>query len=507
LREKKKLKLSRIEILSRNDIEAIYAAALHILEKVGILYRYEPTLKLMEENGCEVDYKTEIVKIPEGLVEDCLRYTPRQMRFYGRDTKKDMRVVAGERTHVTARTGCRHLLTYPDNNYRPYMIEDIVHKTRLCDYLPLVEGISMPGEGGRNYPEEVSSVYSLEAFYNNTTKPITDYQPRNWVETVASLDIASIVAGGQEEFRKRPIYTAHWCATDPFQWSADGCKSVELYAKSGAPMGLLVAGPVIGATSPTSFAALITQTLAEWLSGLVMAQLNRKGTPVWLGASGPVLEMKKLFWYRTSSTSAIWSAANVQIAHHFNLMMGSIGGGGVSGGESKTINAQWGMEGLYSFLPLLAGGDLIRCGGGVGLGQGVSYEGLLICHEAIKSVLRILEGVEVSPEALALDLFEKEGPGGKFIGYRHTLKWYLKEHVPPEIFDKEVWQKWEEMGRKDIVERAHEKVVEILDAHHVEPLPGDVLRTIHDYQKKYGKKVQDGVLVPGMPTQGHPEIL
>jgi trimethylamine:corrinoid methyltransferase-like protein len=67
------------------------------------------------------------------------------------------------------------------------------------------------------------------------------------------------------------------------------------------------------------------------------------------------------------------------------------------------------------------------------------------------------------------------------------------------LFDKEVWQKWEEMGRKDIVERAHEKVVEILDTHHVEPLPNSVLEEIHAYQKDYRKKVEAGKFVPGHP--------
>jgi trimethylamine--corrinoid protein Co-methyltransferase len=458
------LKLSKIEILSREDIDAIYTAALHILQKVGVTYRYEPALKLLEENGCEVDYKTEIAKIPGALVEDCIKYTPRQLKFFGRDPKKDMRVVAGEDTHIIASTGSRWL----------------------------------------DYPEEVCSVYALEAFYNNTTKPVTGYQPKNWVEAAASLDIASIVAGGKEEFIKRPMYSAWWCATDPLQWSTDGCKTLELYAKSGAPTGIMVAGPVIGTTSPASFAGIFTQSLVEWLSGLVLVQLHQKGTPLWVYSNGPVLDMKKLFWYRTSSTSAIWGAASVQIAHHLNIPVWQ---GGVAGGESKTVNAQWGIASIYGLLPILAGTDLFSCGSNVGLGQGKSPEGLVISHEAIKSVLRILKGVEVSPEALALDLFEKEGPGGKFIGYRHTLKWYLKEHVPPELFDKEVWQKWDEMGRKDIVDTAHEKVVEILATHHVEPLPKDVSDELHSYQKAYRKKVEAGILVPGKPTKEDLKIL
>jgi len=162
------VKLSRIEILSREDIDAIYSAALHVLGRVGVQYRYEPTLKLLEENGCEVDYKTEIAKLPEGLVEDCLRYTPRQMVFRGRDQSKDLRVVAGGRAHVSGGTGCRHLLTYPDNKYKPYTTEDVAHKARLCDYLPLVKGVGMPGEGGLDYPEEVCSVYALEAFHKRS---------------------------------------------------------------------------------------------------------------------------------------------------------------------------------------------------------------------------------------------------------------------------------------------------------------------------------------------------
>jgi trimethylamine--corrinoid protein Co-methyltransferase len=487
------VKLSKIKILSNDDIESIYAAALHILGRIGIQYRYEPALKLLEENGCEVDYKTEIAKIPEDLVEDCLRYTPRQIRFYGRDPKKDMRVVLGERTHITGGSGTRYLLEYPKNNYTPFTMNNVAKMARLCDFLPRIEGVGFPGQSALDYPSDVRSVYALEAFFQNTTKPPTGNNPNNWVEVEASLNIAKIVAGGEEEFRKRPMHSTGWWTTDPFQWSTDGCKTFELCANWGAPTGV-GAYPITGATSPASFAAVFTQIVAEWLSGIVLLQLYNKGLPIWLVDGAPTLDMKRGFWYRISSSSAIVSAGNVQIAHHLGL---PAPGGGVSGGESKTLNAQWGIEGLFSLVGFLAGGDWARCGGTVGLGQGTSYEGLLISHEAIVSVLRILEGVEVSPEALALDLFEKEGPGGKFIGYRHTLKWYLKEHVPPVLFDKEVWQKWEEMGRKDIVDRAHEKVVEILDTHHVEPLPRDVLDEIHAYQKEYGKKLEAGILVPG----------
>jgi trimethylamine--corrinoid protein Co-methyltransferase len=167
--------------------------------------------------------------------------------------------------------------------------------------------------------------------------------------------------------------------------------------------------------------------------------------------------------------------------------------------ESKIVDAQWGIEGIYDLMPWLAGSDMASCSGAVGLGQGLSHEGMLISHEVISAVKRMVEGVEVTPESLALDLFEKEGPGGKFIGYKHTLKWYLREHVPPDLFDKEVWQRWVELGRRDILQRAHERVEEILKTHEVEPLPGHVLEEIHAYQKEYRRKVEAGILIPGRP--------
>jgi trimethylamine--corrinoid protein Co-methyltransferase len=493
------MKLSRLEILSREDIDAIFAAAFHLLKYVGIRYQYRPALELLEENGCTVDYKTEIVKIPEGLVGDCLNYTPRQMRFCGREKVKDIRVVTGETNHMTVMWGGNpNLLTYPDNKYKPYTTEDIANIAKICDYLPLIEGVGLPREGGREYPEEVCSVYALEAHYDNTTKPVVDYQPHNWVEALASLDLARIVAGGEEEFRKRPIYSAHWCATDPLQWDSDGCKFFELCANWGVPTGLH-SHPVIGANSPSSIAGVLAQDLAAVLSGIVLLQLINKGLPIWLASvTAPVLDMKSAqFWYRVSSTLPILCIAKIQL--YRQLRLPSSGGGISLGNESKILDAQWGLEGMLTFVPQLAGAEMMSCEGWVGKGQGVSHEGLLISHEAMKSILRIIEGVEVSPEALALDLFEKEGPGGKFIGYRHTLKWYLKEHIPPELFDKEVWQKWDEMGRRDIVDRAHEKVVEILSTHEVEPLSKDILDEIHAYQIDYRKKVETGILVPGKP--------
>ena len=47
------MRLSRVKILSKDDIETIYAAALHVLGSVGVQYMYKPTLTLLKENGCE----------------------------------------------------------------------------------------------------------------------------------------------------------------------------------------------------------------------------------------------------------------------------------------------------------------------------------------------------------------------------------------------------------------------------------------------------------------------
>ena len=73
-------------------------------------------------------------------------------------------------------------------------------------------------------------------------------------------------------------------------------------------------------------------------------------------------------------------------------------------------------------LPALASkGQNIYGLGMLETGMAVSLEQFVIDHEIGKAVKRALKGTEVNDYTLALDTIHKVGPGGHFLGTKHTF--------------------------------------------------------------------------------------
>ena len=78
--------------------------------------------------------------------------------------------------------------------------------------------------------------------------------------------------------------------------------------------------------------------------------------------------------------------------------------------HSQLADVQAGVDaGWWTLWTALAGANLVHDVGYVDSGLTCSYEMIVICDEAIGFVRRLLEGMEVSPETLALDVIDKVG--------------------------------------------------------------------------------------------------
>ena len=97
-----------------------------------------------------------------------------------------------------------------------------------------------------------------------------------------------------------------------------------------------------------------------------------------------------------------------------------------------------------------------------------SLEKLVIDHEIVAMIKRVQKGFDVSDETLAVALIHALGPGGDYMSTEHTFRHFKEElYIPPNIIDKKNRNTWEAEGKKDIFQRAHEKVEEILANHEV----------------------------------------
>jgi trimethylamine--corrinoid protein Co-methyltransferase len=89
-------------------------------------------------------------------------------------------------------------------------------------------------------------------------------------------------------------------------------------------------------------------------------------------------------------------------------------------------------------------------------------------------VKRILRGVTVDPDHLALDVIDQVGPGGNFLSEEHTLNYFRTEFWMPELLDRSNWDTWMANGSKTLRQRVHERVLELIETFEPEPIPADI---------------------------------
>ena len=81
-----------LEMLTEEQIQAIHRGTLEVLWVTGVGVEYERALKLFKKNDCRVDYDEKWIRIPPGLVEDCLRRCPSSFHVKAQDPKNDLMI-------------------------------------------------------------------------------------------------------------------------------------------------------------------------------------------------------------------------------------------------------------------------------------------------------------------------------------------------------------------------------------------------------------------------------
>ncbi len=136
----------------------------------------------------------------------------------------------------------------------------------------------------------------------------------------------------------------------------------------------------------------------------------------------------------------------------------------------------------------MAGANLIYGMGMLELGVTFSFAQLLIDDEIATMVKRVVQGIAVNDETMAVDIIKHVGAGKDFLGQRHTRDFMAKEQSKPKLIDRRMRGAWMNLGAKSMAERANEKAIEILENHKPEPLPDSVLRTFEDIIQRAEKE-------------------
>ncbi len=137
--------------------------------------------------------------------------------------------------------------------------------------------------------------------------------------------------------------------------------------------------------------------------------------------------------------------------------------------DSKRLDAQSGHEfTLTAIIPALAGANLIY---GVGMLDSAltwDYASAYLQNEFIDMILKVVNGIQITDETLAMDVIRDVGPAGEFITHEHTYN-NFKKLSNPKMMDRDNRENWEAAGSPDIAELAFEKSQDILKNYQPEP--------------------------------------
>jgi len=456
---------TQFSVLSDDQIEEIFHAALDVLERVGTRVYGEEGLALLRDAGCLVSDK-DLVRIPSWLVKEALNTTPERIVVAGRDRRQ--RIVL-EKDKICFGTGsdCPSLVDPYTDEVRKYTYEDIYNAARITDALPHIDfHMSLGLTSG--VPAHTYDRHQFLAMMRGTSKPlvITTVDREGLAD---QYRMACEVLGGPEEFAKVPLCIVYIEPSSPLTHSVEAVEKI-LYAAEMCIPAIYTPGMMCGATGPVTLAGAMVQCLAECLVGVVLAQLKRKGAAVISGVVSTMDMATSILSYGAPELALI-SAAMTDVAKWLGLPMFSTAGCS----DAKVLDQQAAIEAAMSVtIAALSGANLIHDVGYLESGLIGSFDMLVMSNEAIGMAKRILGGITVTPETLAVDVIEQVGPGGHYLTQEHTRQHFRKEVWFPTLMDRQMRRGWEASGKKTMAERVRSRVKDILDQHRPLPIPAEV---------------------------------
>jgi len=451
--------------LTSEEIKQIHGVSLRLLEDPGLKVYNREAQEVFARAGAGVDFHTGIVSLPPGLVEDALNTAPSRVVLCGREEKNDL-ILENCRTYMGTGGTALYILDRETGKRRRTTVRDLQELARLADALDGIHFFMIP-----LYPHDVPSEQAdLHRFWwslKNTSKHVM-----GGVYSVKGIrgviEFAAEISGGREKLKERPIISMVTCVMSPLVLDDTYTRLLMEVARQGIPL-VCPAEPMAGTTGPGTLAGTVVLSNAETLSGVVLAQLVNKGTPVIYGTVATTMDMRTGSYLSGNIEMGLINAALAQMAQFYELPIYATAG--LS--DAKLPDAQAGYEKMgTALLTALAGANFIHDAAGfLEFCTTIAFEQMVIDSEIIEMCMRALKGVEVNPDTLAEEVIREVGPGGNFLAHPHTLRHCRREFFIPFVADRRTRQVWEKEGARDAAARAREKARKILAEHQPLPIP------------------------------------
>ncbi|MDY6793161.1 MAG: trimethylamine methyltransferase family protein [Thermodesulfobacteriota bacterium] len=464
--------------LSEEQVKTIHNASLTILEKTGISYEegLGSTAEMLEKNGALLDRDKRKIKFSKDLLMDQAAKAPEQVILYGQDSKNDLNL-SEDRVYLGTGGAAIKIIDPETDEVRSTTLADLYNVSRLVGQLDNIHFLVRPCIP-TDIPENAYDINMYYACLKATTKHVMSGV--NNVEGFHKvLDLASMIAGGKDKFKKRPfisIITSF--AISPLKLCTQSTHIMQEANRHNIPVALSCA-PMAGSTSPLTMAGTLAQIHAEQLVGITICQLTNPGAPILYGGIPGMANLKTMGYLGGAVECGMMNAAIHQLSRFVKVP--NYNSSGLT--DSKVPDAQAGWEkALTAALASMGGSNYIHHSAGMLESMlTIAHEQFVIDDEIIGNCCKILKGIDVDPEHLAIEVIESVGPGGNFMVSPHTMT-----HMRTEYFngigvtDNKSRAKWEKEGSLDARARAKKIAKELLEKSETSYIPDEIDKAIRE---------------------------
>ena len=452
----------KLEIFTPAEVKKIHDATLWIIEKVGVKFPSQRALDIWAANGAEVDRDRKIVRARGELIESALKKCPPVYPLAAREPNQDLPL---DGNHVFVGTdGCGvEVIDIQSGERRISKLQDVVDIARIADATEEIAFHWVP-VSAQDTPPQTRGLHEIKAIWENSTKHVQTESIYSVHEAKAAIEMAAMIAGGKEALRKRPVLSLMQCTASPLGHDGGSIDAALLAAEVGLPTGFMTMSACL-TTGPATMAGTLAVGNAEVIAGTVLLQLAYPGAPVFYAAAQTASDLRLGAYTGGGPEDFLFGAATNALSDFYDipLSMGSFATG------AKEPNWQAGIENsLSTFMASIAMSDMLL---GIGFLHGSriwSFAEMMMDCEIFSIIRKMMQGIEVNDETLALDTIAAVGPSGHFLAQKHTRQ-HMHDLFMPQFMDRRPYSEWE--SKKDNAsDWALAKARKILAEHQPDPL-------------------------------------
>lgn len=432
--------------MNRETLDTVHRHSLKVLGRTGVRFYNDEALNVFKKHGFRVQGET--IYFSEKEISKALETVPSVFSVEARNPSKS--IVVGDSHYVVAPGYGPPFIIEPSGEKRDARLSDVHRFCKLVQTSNVLDfNTSMVV-----HPIDVSSQTAhldlLLATLTLTDKPIMGSSTSREA-ALDSLRLAQMVWGGTD----RPVMISLINSLSPLQYAPEMVDALMVFARAGQPI-VIHSACLLGVSGPITLAGSLVVSNAATLAGVCLAQLINPGTPIVYGLAGSAFNMATGSFRNAFPEDVKHTAIAAAMGRYYKIP--NRGQGALT--DSFCLDYQAGMEAAMMLTTgALSGVNLgIHGCGTYGSMLAMSYEKFIADEDLCGSIKHLIEPVELTEDAFAIDLIDQIGIPGNYLTTDHTFNRCRSEHYTSDFRLSMTHDRWARIGTENMIHRVTQMV-------------------------------------------------